>query len=80
VGLDVAGGSVCGLLDLVGGLRAITASTIEPRLEEARQGDIRHSMADIGRARQRMGFEPAWSFRKGLELTVDWYRKQLSGC
>jgi len=68
------------LLDLLGELRSITGSAIEPRFEEARQGDIRHSMADIGRARERLGFEPAWSFRKGLEITVDWYRKQLSGC
>jgi UDP-N-acetylglucosamine 4-epimerase len=61
-------------------LKAITGSMIVPRFEEARQGDIRHSMADIGRARQRMGFDPSWSFRQGLEVTVDWYRKNLSGC
>jgi nucleoside-diphosphate-sugar epimerase len=36
-------------------------------------------MADIERARGRPGFEPAWSFRKGLEITVDWYRKNLQG-
>jgi nucleoside-diphosphate-sugar epimerase len=78
--LNVACSRRHSLLDLLGELRSITSSAIEPRFEEARQGDIRHSMADISRARQRMGFEPAWSFRKGLELTVDWYRKNLSGC
>lgn len=78
--LNVACSSRYSLLDLLGELRAITGSMIEPLFEEARQGDIRHSMADIGRARQRMGFEPAWSFRQGLEITVDWYRKHLSGC
>jgi nucleoside-diphosphate-sugar epimerase len=75
--LNVACNRRYSLLDLLGELKTITASTIEHRFEEARQGDIRHSMADIGRARQRMGFEPAWSFRKGLEVTVDWYRKNL---
>lgn len=75
--LNVACSRRYSLLDLLGELRSITASTIEPRFEEARQGDIRHSMADIGRARQRMGFEPAWTFRKGLEITVEWYRKKL---
>ena len=75
--LNVACSSRYSLLDLLGELRAITGSMIEPLFEEARQGDIRHSMADIGRARQRMGFEPAWSFRQGLEITVDWYRKNL---
>jgi nucleoside-diphosphate-sugar epimerase len=75
--LNVACSSRYSLLDLLGELRAITGSMIEPLFEEARQGDIRHSMADIGRARQRMGFEPAWSFRQGLEVTVDWYKKNL---
>jgi len=75
--LNIACSCRYSLLDLLGELRSITASKIEPRFEEARQGDIRHSMADIGRARQRLRFEPAWSFRKGLEVTVDWYRKNL---
>jgi nucleoside-diphosphate-sugar epimerase len=75
--LNVACSRRYSLLDLLGELRSITASTIEPRFEEARQGDIRHSMADIGRARKVMGFEPSWTFRKGLEITVDWYRKNL---
>ena len=75
--LNIACSRRYSLLDLLGELRSITASKIEPRFEEARRGDIRHSMADIGRARQRLRFEPAWSFRKGLEITVDWYRKNL---
>jgi nucleoside-diphosphate-sugar epimerase len=75
--LNVACNRRYSLLDLLGELKSITGSAIEPQFVEARQGDIRHSMADIGRARQRMGFEPAWSFRKGLEVTVEWYQKYL---
>jgi nucleoside-diphosphate-sugar epimerase len=75
--LNIACNRRYSLLDLIGELKAITQSTIEPRFEEARQGDIRHSMADIGRARDRLGFEPSWSFRKGLEVTVDWYKNNL---
>jgi nucleoside-diphosphate-sugar epimerase len=75
--LNVACNRRYSLLDLLGELKAITGSTIEPRFEEPRQGDIRHSMADIGRAKERMGFEPAWTFRQGLEITVDWYQKKL---
>jgi nucleoside-diphosphate-sugar epimerase len=75
--LNVACNRRYSLLDLLGELKAITGSTIKPRFEKPRRGDIRHSMADIGRARRRMGFEPAWSFRQGLEVTVDWYKKNL---
>ena len=75
--LNVACNRRYSLLDLLGELKAITGSAIEPRFVEARQGDIRHSMADIGRARGRLGFEPAWTFRQGLEIAVDWYQKNL---
>ncbi len=78
--LNIACNRRYSLLDLLGELKAITQSTTEPHFADARQGDIRHSMADIGRARKRLGFESAWSFRKGLEITVDWYRKNLAGC
>jgi nucleoside-diphosphate-sugar epimerase len=77
--LNIACNRRYSLLDLVAELKSILLSKAEPRFVEARQGDIRHSMADIGRARERLGFEPAWSFRKGLEVTVDWYRKDLQG-
>jgi len=77
---NVACGRRYTLLDLLENLKAIMDIQVEPCFEKPRAGDIRHSMADIGRAKERMGFEPAWSFRKGLEVTVDWYRKQLSGC
>lgn len=75
--LNIACSRRYSLLDLLAELKAITASPVEPIFESARQGDIRHSMADIGRARKIMGFEPAYTFRQGLELTVDWYRKNL---
>jgi len=75
--LNIACGRRYSLLDLLTELRVSTGSPVEPVFESARQGDIRHSMADITRARRRMGFEPAYTFRQGLELTVDWYRKNL---
>ena len=75
--LNIACGRRYSLLDLLAELRAITGSTVEPVFESARQGDIRHSMADITRARKSMGFEPAYTFRQGLEVTVDWYKKNL---
>ncbi len=41
-----------------------------------RPGDIRHSGADITRARQELGFEPAVSLEDGLRETVRWYAAQ----
>jgi nucleoside-diphosphate-sugar epimerase len=38
-----------------------------------RVGDVRHSLADIGAARDRLGYRAAISFREGLTRTVSWY-------
>jgi UDP-N-acetylglucosamine 4-epimerase len=38
-----------------------------------RPGDIRHSLADIAAARELLGYEPAWSVRRGLETAGAWY-------
>jgi len=75
--LNIACNRRYSLLDLLAELKSITGSPIEPVFERARQGDIRHSMANISRARKRMGFGPSWTFRQGLEITVDWYKKNL---
>ena len=41
-----------------------------------RTGDIKHSLADISRAKQQLGYSPQISFEEGLRRTVEWYRKQ----
>jgi len=42
-----------------------------------RAGDVRHSLADISRARQLLGFDPAIDVRRGLRLAGDWYAANL---
>lgn len=39
-----------------------------------RQGDVKHSLADISSARSQFGYEPKILFPEGLQKTVDWYR------
>jgi UDP-glucose 4-epimerase len=62
-----------GLLDALGRLIGV-----EPRPERrpARAGDIRHSLADIRKAKRLLGYEPKYDFEKGLARTVEWYREQ----
>jgi UDP-glucose 4-epimerase len=40
-----------------------------------RRGDIKHSLADITRARRLLGYRPSVDFETGLRLTLDWYRE-----
>ena len=46
----------------------------DPAYAAPRPGDIRDSLADIGMARELLGYEPSVSFREGLQRTVEWYK------
>jgi UDP-glucose 4-epimerase len=55
-------------------LRELTGYQGEAAYGPARTGDVRDSLADIGKAEERMGYRPLVDFREGLRRTVDWYR------
>jgi UDP-glucose 4-epimerase len=41
-----------------------------------RAGDVKHSLADLSRSQQQLGYKPKVNFEDGLRRTVDWYRSQ----
>lgn len=49
----------------------------EPQFGPERAGDIRHSNADIGKARRMLGYDPEWDFERGIKASVEWYKKNL---
>jgi nucleoside-diphosphate-sugar epimerase len=71
---NVACGQRHTILDLAMALNRILGTTIEPVFGEPRRGDVPHSLADIGKARRMLGYEPTVSFEEGLERTVVWGR------
>ena len=62
-----------------GGLAAYQPSvaSAEPQYATARQGDIRRSLADIGKARRLLGYEPTHRAVAGLQEALRWYAGQL---
>jgi UDP-N-acetylglucosamine 4-epimerase len=44
-----------------------------PHHAEFRQGDVRHSEADIGKAERLLGYRPCWNVRNGLAEALPWY-------
>ena len=56
--------------------RALTGQNVEAIHAAARAGDIRHSWADISRAREILNWSPSVTFPEGLERTIEWYRKE----
>lgn len=72
---NIAGGTSVTLLDLIAELNRLTGQNIVPRHESARQGDIRHSAANLEAARARLTYEPRVSWQEGLRHTLDFYRQ-----
>lgn len=50
--------------------------TLKPDFREERKGDVRHSLADIGKANEIIGYQPHFSVLQGLEIAVNWYQQQ----
>jgi UDP-N-acetylglucosamine/UDP-N-acetyl-alpha-D-glucosaminouronate 4-epimerase len=67
---NVGCGSSHTLNDLCCGIEAATGRALRVQHGPAREGDVRHSMADITAARAQLRYEPAISFQMGLERTV----------
>lgn len=72
---NIAAGEAHSVLDLVRALERIMDRPLDANFERARPGDIRHSHADISRARADLGWSPSVPFAEGLRRTVDWYRR-----
>jgi nucleoside-diphosphate-sugar epimerase len=46
----------------------------EVKYAPERAGDVKHSLADLSRSEEHLGYKPAVDFEEGLRRTVDWYR------
>ena len=50
---------------------------IEPRYGPDRAGDIKHSNADISKAKELLGYDPDWNFERGIKAAIEWYKDNL---
>jgi UDP-glucose 4-epimerase len=73
---NIACGTRVNLLELVGFVNEFLGTDLDPTFTDPRPGDVKHSQADIDKARERLGFEVVVDFKEGLRRTVEWYRKQ----
>lgn len=65
------------LLDIYYGLTKALGVNIEPNFGPERSGDIKHSNADISKAKALLGYDPDWSFDRGIEEAIEWYKQNL---
>jgi nucleoside-diphosphate-sugar epimerase len=72
--INLSTGASITLNRLYQAIKRLVGSNIEPAYDVARAGDVRHSRADISKARRLLDYEPSVDFESGLERTVAWYR------
>ena len=65
------------LLDIYYGLTEALGVKVAPNFGPDRAGDIKHSNADISKAKELLGYDPDWSFEKGIKAAIEWYRENL---
>ncbi len=49
----------------------------EPIYAAERPGDIKHSLADISKARELLNYDPDWDFKSGFEEAIEWYKENI---
>lgn len=71
--VNIAFGEETTLNELWKEINAIQDADVEVLYREERKGDVRHSLADISKAKQLIGYHPKFSVQQGLQQTVPWY-------
>lgn len=72
---NIATGNEISLNHFVRTLAEISGQEFQPDYTAPRKGDIRHSVADISKARESLAYSPFMDFGEGLALTLQWYRE-----
>ncbi len=65
------------LIDVYNYINEQLGKNIEPIYGPERAGDIKHSNADVSKAKEMLGYDCQWSFKQGMKESLDWYRENL---
>jgi UDP-N-acetylglucosamine/UDP-N-acetylgalactosamine 4-epimerase len=67
------------LIDVYNSICKALEKDVEPIFGPDRKGDIKHSNADISKAKEMLGYSPKWTFEQGIEAAIEWYRGNFDG-
>lgn len=73
--VNIAYGQRTTLNELWEGIAEMAKSSARPEYREERLGDVKHSLASIDRASQLLDYQPEYSVKEGLDITVKWYKE-----
>lgn len=72
---NIACGEQTSLLQLFNGLKLEANSNLEPKHGPERVGDVKHSLANIDKAKELLGYQPMVTVEDGLRKTYMWYKE-----
>lgn len=75
--INIACGQAVTVNQIIDMINDILGKNIKSNYEPQRQGDVKHSLADISMAQNLIGYKPKISFREGLEKAIVWYRENF---
>jgi UDP-N-acetylglucosamine 4-epimerase len=65
------------LIDVYNSLCVALGKNIKPIYAPERAGDIKHSNADISKAKKLLGYSPEYDFKRGITEAINWYKKNV---
>jgi UDP-glucose 4-epimerase len=78
---NIAGGQRTDLNQMYEVLQKLTGYSASAKYQPERQGDVKHSLADLSRAEKYLEYRPTVNFEEGLRRTLEWYRTvELKNC
>ena len=75
--LNIACGERVTLNEVIRLINHYLGKNVKPIYTAPRAGDVKHSLADISKAKERIGYEPLLSFADGLQKAIKWYSQNL---
>lgn len=77
--VNIAYGERTTLNELWNEINTLAGIDLSPTYGPERKGDVKHSLANITKAEELIGYKPQFSVMDGLKLAIEWYKKQLGG-
>ncbi|WP_462253015.1 SDR family oxidoreductase [Ekhidna sp.] len=74
---NIACGNSTNLNELVDYINELAGTSVVAKHRREREGDIMHSLADISKASRDLNYDPVFDIKKGLELTINWYKRNI---
>ncbi len=71
---NIACGQRITIVDLYNTIKNSIGSNLEPNFGPARIGDVLHSLADISKAQNLLGYNPTHNVHQGIEKAIEWYK------